>query len=353
MPLGLIKDTNTYSYSQLNSFDECPYSFYLQRIEKVPEQLSNAFAERGSLIHDLLDKWAKGILKKEDMISEYERRYSDEVVTAFPPMMKNQAEKAYNQGIEFLENFDEFPGYKVVSAEEKFTIDLPLTDGTTRKFTGIVDLILRKEWTNELIVCDHKSKSMDSFKKAEDEMYRQQLLYSQYVYEKYGEWPSALMFHLFGDLGSKPQRAFEMKQFREALDWATDCIHKIEGFTALDWLENKDSSDFYCHELCNVRRYCGRSVEKPLSKREKEELRACREAEMNSPSFITEDEELNEKTVVAQSKETEEELTQPERVATENSTAKTLKCENCGAPHVPRKRKCPHCGSPYNARKKT
>ena len=341
--MGLIKDTHVYSYSQLSSFDECPYSFYLQRIEKVPEQLSNAFAERGSLIHDLLDKWAKGILKKDDMVAEYERRYADEVITAFPRMMKGYAEKAYYQGIEFLENFDEFQGYKVVSAEEKFTIDLPLTDGTSRKFTGIVDLILRKEWTNELIICDHKSKSMDSFKKAEDEMYRQQLLYTQYVYEKYGEWPSELMFHLFGDAGSKPSRKFDMAQFREAMMWATDCIHKIEGYTALDWLQDKDSSDFFCQELCNVRRNCNRSLEKPLTKKEKEELKARREAEMSQPSFVPEEAEIEEETLSAEGV--------PE-VVTEGNTVKTLHCENCGAPYEPGKRKCPHCKAWYKTRMK-
>lgn len=336
--MGLIKDTHVYSYSQLSSFDECPYSFYLQRIEKVPDLASNAFAERGSLIHDLLDKWAKGILKKEDMVAEYERRYSDEVVTAFPAMMKNQAEKAYNQGIEFLKNFDEFKGYKVVSAEEKFTIDIPLDDGTTRKFTGIVDLILRKDWTNELVICDHKSKSMASFKKAEDEMYKQQLLYTQYVYEKYGEWPSELMFHLFGENGEKPSRPFDMKQFREALMWASECIHKIEGNCVLDWLDYKDSSDFYCQSLCNTRWHCPKSLEKPLTKAEKEALKARREQETNKTTTVQPEVELP---------------TQIKEPATETNDNMTnvLLCENCGTPYVAGKRKCPHCKAWYKTRK--
>ena len=315
MPLGLVKNTHVYSYSQLNSFDECPYSFYLQRIDKVDNLASNAFAERGTLIHDLLDMWAKGKLKKEKMVAEYERRYSDEVVTAFPPIMKNQAEKAYYQGIDFLKNFDEFKGYKVVSAEEKFTIDLPLSDGTTRKFTGIADLILRKEWTNELIICDHKSKSMASFKKAEDEMYRQQLLYAAYVYEKYGEWPDTLMFHLFGENGEKPERKFTLGDFRDAIQWATDIINKIESNSVMDWLEYKDSSDFYCQYLCSVRKHCPKSLEKPLTKQEK---------------------------LALQERKAEEETKFKER---------TPKCKNCGADVIPGKRKCPHCKAWYKTGK--
>ena len=73
--MGLFDKNHVYSYSQLNSFDECKYGFYLQRIEGLEEQASNAFAERGSLIHDLLDQWAKKLLTKEQMLEEYERRY--------------------------------------------------------------------------------------------------------------------------------------------------------------------------------------------------------------------------------------------------------------------------------------
>jgi len=340
--LGLLKDNHTYSYSQLNSFDECPYSFYLQRIEKIPDLASNAWAERGTLIHDLLDQWAKGILKKEDMVKEYERRYGDEVVTAFPPFMKNQTAKAYESGIEFLKNFDEFKGYNVVSAEEKFTISLPLDDGTTRQFTGIIDLILRNSWTNELIVCDHKSKSADAFKKAEKEMWKQQYLYSQYVYEQYGEWPSHLMFHLFGDLGSKPTKPFDLKEFRETMSWASGCIQRMESFTVLDWLNCKESSDFFCQNLCSVRWDCYKSVEKPLTKKEKEELEA-RKLELPAEfPFDSEEEETEEKTL-CKIEEVEEETEKPE--------SKELKCDNCGALYVPGKRKCPQCKAWYKVRK--
>ena len=66
--MGLLGENHIYSYSQLSSFDECKYGFYLQRIEGIEEQSGNAFAERGTLIHDLLDQWAKKILTKEDIL---------------------------------------------------------------------------------------------------------------------------------------------------------------------------------------------------------------------------------------------------------------------------------------------
>lgn len=271
--MGLLKDGHVYSYSQLNSFDECSYGFYLQKIEGIQEESSNAFAERGTLIHDLLDQWAKEKLTKEQMLEEYERRYSLEVVSAFPRMLasKGYATKAYDQGVEFLKNFDEFDGYKVLSAEEKFKIDLPLSDGTTRPFVGIIDMMLLDLNTNELIICDHKSKSMSSFKKNEDKMYRQQLLYSAYVKDKYGKFPDRMMFHLFNESGVKMERLFTEEQYDETLKWASEQINNIENYTMIDWLTCKEKPDFFCWEICSARKDCPNGVMPNFRKKKKEE----------------------------------------------------------------------------------
>lgn len=260
--MGLLGDNHTYSYSQLSSFDECKYSFYLQRIEGIEDQASNAFAERGSLIHDLLDQWAKKILTKEQMLSEYERRYAEEVVTAWPKMLasKGYAKTAYDKGIQFLEGFDEFKGYEVLSAEEKFEIALPLTNGETRPFVGIIDMMLREKSSGDLIVCDHKSKSMQSFKKDEDHMYRQQLMYTLYIKQKYGSYPQRMMFHLFNESGVKIERLFSENDLDETLKWASEQIMGIENYTVLDWLMCKEKPDFYCVELCSARKQCPNGV---------------------------------------------------------------------------------------------
>ena len=269
--MGLIESNHIYSYSQLSSFDECRYGYYLKRIEGIEEEASNAFAERGSLIHDLLDLWAKKVLTKEDMVEEYKRRYSDEVKTAWPRILasKGYASKAYDQGVQFLENFDEFEGYEVLSAEEKFTIDLPLENGETRKFVGVIDMMLREEKSGDLIICDHKSKSLQSFKKDEDNMYRQQLLYATYAKEKYGDI-SVLMFHLFNEGGVKPQRLFSEQDYNDALSWASKQILGMEEASIIDWLTCKDKPDYFCWNICSARKACPSGVE-PSRKSKKEE----------------------------------------------------------------------------------
>lgn len=271
--MGLLPDSHVYSYSQLSSFDECSYSFYLHRIEGLEEESSNAFAERGSLIHDLLDQWSKKKLTKEDMIEEYKRRYPEEVVTSFPRMLavKGYATKAYEQGIEFLENFDEFNGFEVLSAEEKFKIDLRLSDGTTRPFVGIIDMMLKDVETNDLIICDHKSKSMTSFKKDEDKMYRQQLLYATYVKEKYGQYPHRLMFHLFNESGVKMERLFSLDEYNQTIEWATQQINNMETYTMIDWLSCKEKPDFFCWYLCGARASCPNGVVPNFRKKKKDE----------------------------------------------------------------------------------
>ena len=280
--MGLLGDKHVYSYSQLSSFDECKYGFYLLRIEGLEEETSNAFAERGTLIHDLLDQWAKKKLTKEDMLSEYERRYSDEVVTAWPRMLasKGYAKKAYDQGIEFIENFDEFEGFEVLSAEEKFKIDLPLANGETRPFVGIIDMMLREKKSGDLIICDHKSKSLQSFRKDEDKMYRQQLLYATYVNEQYGQFPDRLMFHLFNEAGCKMERLFSLQEYRETIQWASNQIKGIEDYSILDWLTCKEKPDYFCWQICGARKSCPNGVEPPPKyKRKNEEYEGYKESE--------------------------------------------------------------------------
>ena len=266
--MSMLKDNWVYSYSQLSGFDECPFSFYLERIEKATEKSSNAFAERGTLIHNIIDEWARGVITTAQMPIEYEKRYANEVTSQFPRMLaaKGYTEKAYNIGLEYMKNFDEFEGDEIIASEDKFQIDLELSDGSTRPFIGIIDMVLKDKSNGNLIVCDHKSKSWSAFKKAEKTMYRQPLLYSAYVKEKYGKYPDVLMFNLFNEGGDKATKPFTMEDYQDAIDWASDCIYKIEEYDLLDWLTSKTEPDFFCESLCSCRSSCSISAKRKRKK---------------------------------------------------------------------------------------
>lgn len=255
--MGMLLPNHIFSFTQLQSFSECPYAFYLQKIERNPDMVQNAFASQGTLIHDLLDRWAKGELTKEQLPDEYARRYPLEVVEAWPRMLaaKGYAEKAFNIGLEYFKNFDEFAGYTIIATEERFDIDV---EG--RRFVGIMDMLVEENDTGELIIVDHKSKSMAAFKKSEDEMYRQQYLYSKYVYEKYGKYPDRLMFNLFKENGVKMERRFNEADYLATLVWAGEQMQKMEEYDFVDWLVTKEvqegKPDFFCTELCSCRKIC-------------------------------------------------------------------------------------------------
>lgn len=250
--MSLLEQDHVYSYSQLSSFNECPFAFYLERIEKK-DQLNNAFAEQGSLVHELLDEWAKGTLLASQLPDEYQRRYPLQVVTAWPHIYgaRNYPEKAYELGLRYFREFKGFPDYEIVGSEMKYTTTI-----AGRKFVGIVDMIVRDKKTNDLIIIDHKSKSLKSFKQSEDEMYRQQYLYSQFVKENFGQYPTVLAFNLFKENGLLMKRPFYLREFEQTIDWAIETMEKIESFDVFDWLQTKEKSDFFCQNICGVRREC-------------------------------------------------------------------------------------------------
>lgn len=251
-----------YSFSQLTSFDECPYAYYLQRIQgkEHPELVvlaENAFAQQGSLIHSLLDGWAKGEIAIDDLASEYQRRYPQEVTQSWPSMLsrKGYASKTYNQGLNYFENFQGFPGYTVISAEQEMETQI-----AGRRFVGYIDMILTDDKTGQLIILDHKSKSLKAFKSAQNEMYRQQYLYAKYVHQKYDVWPDKLAFNLFKQGGKIMMRDFDMKEYERTIKWAEEAIERIESFDYFDWMQTKEQSDFFCWQICSVRNMCQHGI---------------------------------------------------------------------------------------------
>ena len=268
--MSCLPEGHAYSYSQLSSVDECPYSFYMERIETEPdgsqkELQSNFFAEHGTLMHRVLELWAKDMIKQEEMPETYKSLYTDYVQTPPPPYMSAYKQKAYDNGLEYFENFDGWPNLNVIGAEETFQIDLELPNGETRPFKGVVDLIARHKMSGNLIILDHKSKSMKEFKKNREAMYRQQYLYSAYVKEKYGAYPDRLMFNLFKE-NVIDEIPFNIDDYRDTIQWAADRIYEIEDRDIFTWLELKDSPDFFCNEICSVRAYCPNGILKPTPK---------------------------------------------------------------------------------------
>ena len=251
-----------WSFSKLSTFDECPRAFWLTYLQDPPlPQQDNAWSDYGTLCHALLEEYAKGELKKEQLVSEFERRYPEAVVHPYPPFPKNYAEKAYAQAIDYFSNFNGFgDNYEIVSAEEYFEVPV----GTYR-FVGISDLVLRDKETGGLTVIDHKTKSPSSMK-TDYPLYRNQLyLYALHVRQKYGRWPEKLSFNLIKDPKHSIWETFDIEQMNRTIAWATEQIDSIlledtwAAFRADDIALG--GSTFFCKFICPVVSFCEEAKE--------------------------------------------------------------------------------------------
>lgn len=241
------KDTKLerYSFSKLSAWWTCPYGYKLKYIDHK-DGIGNAFASFGTLIHSLMERYAKGEAEIWDLPALYEWEFDAAIPEKFPyNKFVVLRDSYYKQGLEFLKNFQGYGKYKLLGIEEEFTI--PIEDWS---FTGIVDLVFEDE-LGRLIIRDYKSKA--SFKNAkEQQKYARQLyLYALYVKEKYGRYPDELQFMMF-----RKQKIvnipFNLEELEEALSWAKMTVRIIRE--AFDFPATCE--EFYGTNLCNFRKNC-------------------------------------------------------------------------------------------------
>lgn len=239
-----------YSFSCLQEFEQCPYSFYLERIEGSTTK-DNAFAQYGTLMHEIIDKWASKEISTEEMPFVWEEQYPLCVTERWPAFLasKGYAEKAYEKGYNYLAEFDSFNDYEIIDTEHSFAIDI-----NGRKFVGIIDMIAIDKKTGMTVLIDHKSKSKASFKSSKRSMFRQLYLYSLYYKQEYGKYPEKLAFNLFKE-DMIVQEDFDEDMLNEAIEWATNVMKKIESYDMIDFLETRED-EFFCRNLCNSREHC-------------------------------------------------------------------------------------------------
>ena len=231
-----------FSYSQLTEFERCPYSYFLSRDCGV-ETRESAFAQAGSLMHSLLACWAAQAIKIPDLPAVFASEWPKYVTEAFPRYLGPEYEdKLKQQCIEYLTGFTGFPGFKVVTAEQKLSTTIA---GET--FIGIIDLLLEKD--GHLIIVDHKSAG-----KLRNDMWRQLHLYSQLVKDEYGEYPASLQFNLF-KTGKVTSQVFDEEKLHETMTWAEGTIKQIKEADINDFM-NAKSDVFFCRNLCACRGVC-------------------------------------------------------------------------------------------------
>lgn len=235
-----------YSFSKLSSWWTCPYGYKLRYVDHK-SGIGNAFSSYGTLVHSIMERYAKGELRLQDMPNIFEWEFDTSVPEKFPyNKYVNLKDSYYKQGLVFLKNFGGYDDVKILGVEEEFEISID-----NWMFVGIIDLVF-EDSEGRLIIRDYKSKS--SFKDdAEKKKYARQLyLYALYVKKKYGRYPDELQFLMFRKNDIPVSIPFDKDCMEEAVNWAKTTVGIVRE--AFDYPPTCDQ--FYGENLCNHRKYC-------------------------------------------------------------------------------------------------
>jgi hypothetical protein len=244
----IILDGMVWSFSRLNTYETCPYSFYKQYILKE-EGDDNGHAQLGTLCHEILESYLKGELESYELSGVFVKRFPN-FVTA--PFAKNKYVdlklRGYQRCKEYFDTFEGFDEFKYdkdgIEKEVKFKLG-------GFDFIGYIDLFAKNE-EGGLEVIDHKTKGKFSSKKEMTKYLRQLYLYSLPIYEEFNEYPQYLNFNMIREL-DWIQVKFDKDDYEETLKWATDIINQI--YEDIKWLPKSDA--FFCKSLCNFgKRFC-------------------------------------------------------------------------------------------------
>lgn len=240
-----------FSFSKLSSFHTCKYGYKLRYIDHLTGD-NNSFAQYGSLVHSIMERYAKGEIELWNLKDVYEWEYGSAVTEPFPKSkFCDMAKIYYEQGKEYLSSFPGYDKYKILEVESDFEIEID-----DWIFVGVMDLLYEDDKGN-LILLDYKSKSSFKNKQEKHKYARQLYLYCLYIKQKYGKYPDKMIFMMFRK-NNPCEVNFNIEDFEEAIDWAKNTVKEIR--------ECKDffptCEEFYANELCNHRRYCKNKLKK-------------------------------------------------------------------------------------------
>lgn len=261
--LPLIEDM-VWSYSRIESFADCPYKWFLKYISRC-EETEKFYASYGSFMHKLIERFYRGELSKDEMLTEFLTGFSENVKGIRP--QESTVQKYIQCGVEYLKGFQPFK-YSMIGVEKRVDFEI---DGL--RFVGYIDYFGRDEDGN-LVIIDNKSRDMKPRSKRAkptvkdrelDSMLRQLYLYSAAVKQEFGKFPKLLCFNCFRT-GVFIEEPFRKEAYDEAIDWAKRQIEDIK--TTEDFYPNRDF--FSCYYICGVSDDC------IYDQMAREERRRCR-----------------------------------------------------------------------------
>lgn len=241
----MVNKPETYSFSKLAAYDQCPRMWELTYILKAPK-LKGAFSEYGTLMHSVLERYERGELPLSALADTFDWEW-DETFKGiqFPPnKYVDLAESYKNQGMTFLQNFKGIPDdTKILGVEQHF--EIPIGDFVLQ---GFIDLIYERD--GKLVILDWKTAK--AYSKSElAHKQRQPYLYALYPKAVYDRWPDEIHFgHIRDD--KRVVIPFDSDAQTEAVNWANDRVATLRS----TWDFPCKPSEFFCRNICSVRGSC-------------------------------------------------------------------------------------------------
>lgn len=249
-------DKIVFSYSTLKTYEDCPFAFYLKKIEGESGD-TNAHAQIGKYGHEFFEHIFKGEITPDEALAECIEDFED-IVTE--DISEASMQKKYAALCQYLADLDVdnfFKEYEVLGVEKKFNWEI---DG--HKMIGFADLILKRKSDGKIVLVDHKSAGRLMKKDGKTplknqieylESYKKQMyMYADAMKKTMGFFPDIIVWNHFLDGGIKTIIEFNQQEYEDAIQWVKDTIEKI--YADEEFIENK--SYVMCNMLCNYRNTC-------------------------------------------------------------------------------------------------
>lgn len=186
--------TKIYSYSRLNTFEQCPFKFKCRYIEQIkPDFEKSIEAHLGTAVHESLEWLYKNVKDSkiptlDSLIEHYANVWTEQFSDDIKVVSQFLEVKDYfNKGVQYLINY-----YAKHKPFQDGTIDLEMEiildlDNTGKyQLHGFIDRLSFNEKTNEYEIHDYKTGSLPrDMKKFETD--RQLAIYSIAIKEIFGK----------------------------------------------------------------------------------------------------------------------------------------------------------------------
>lgn len=192
---------NNLSYSQIETFEQCPKKWSFRYIDKIVIEMQNIHLDYGSAVHQGLENAFKDLrdnhsLSEEDLLQtvntlSYDYAYGDAKSELYKYAIEDMKRLINYQGF-----YEKIKDKEIVGIEDEFNLKIPAMFGgedTEINIKGYIDLIYRDD-DGKLVVVDHKT-SKKKFDKKKRRTNLQIPIYFLAIKDKYGEYPKAGIYN--------------------------------------------------------------------------------------------------------------------------------------------------------------